>query len=212
MAMHILASRQGGQAERTVRQRLWAHSVKISAADETRGRLTCVIASEIDAPAGIKPIEWRLIFNRAVPDLESAVELIDVYRCRWEIETLFHVLKNGCRVEALQLDSQAKLELSLTLYLVVSRRIAHVVRLGRIPPDLLADLFFAEVEWTGAYVLNNKKQPKQPPPVRDVVHLIAKLGGFPGAQGRWRTRCEVTLARHGPAARFRPRGRAHAGS
>ena len=156
-------------------------------------RVTCVIASEIDAPAGIKPIEWRLVTNRSVPDLEATVELIDWYRCRWEIETLFHVLKNGCRVEALQLDSQAKLELALALYLVVSWRIAHVVRLGRIHPNLPADLFFAEVEWTGAYVLNKKKPPKQPPPVRDVVRLIAQLGGFlarkgdgePGVKSLW---------------------------
>jgi hypothetical protein len=188
----ILASRQG-QAERVVRQRLWAHSVEIPAPEGDRVRVTCVIASEIDAPADSKPIEWRLITNRTVSDLESAVELIDWYRCRWEIETLFHVLKNGCRVEALQLDSQAKLELALALYLVVSWRIAHVVRLGRIHPNLPADLFFAEVEWTGAYVLNKKKPPKHPPPVRDVVRLIAQLGGFlvrkgdgePGVKSLW---------------------------
>ena len=100
------------------------------------------------------------------------------------IETLFHVLKNGCRVEALQLDSLAKLQLALALYLVVSWRIAHLVRIGRIHPDLPADFFFAETEWTGACVLNEKKPPKQPPPVRDVVRLIAQPGGFLGRQGR----------------------------
>jgi hypothetical protein len=55
------------------------------------------------------------------------------------------------------------------------------------------NLFFAEVEWTGAYVLNKKKPPKQPPPVRDVVRLIAQLGGFlarkgdgePGVKSLW---------------------------
>jgi IS4 transposase len=39
-------------------------------------------------------------------DFTDAVELIDWYRCRWEI-------KNGCRVEVLQLGSVAKLELAL---------------------------------------------------------------------------------------------------
>ena len=83
-------------------------------------RVTCVIASEIDTPVGIKPIAWHLVTNRKALTLKSALELIDWYRCCWEIETLFHVLKNGRRVEALQLDSQAKLELALALYLVVS--------------------------------------------------------------------------------------------
>jgi hypothetical protein len=187
-----LAARQG-QAERTVRQRLWAHATDIPGEAGTRVRVTCVIAREIAAPTGVKPLEWRLLTNRPAPDLDAAVELIDWYRCRWEIETLFHVLKNGCRVEALQLGSVAKLELALALYLVVSWRVAHLVRLGRIHPNLPADLFFAETEWTGAYVLNKKKPPKQPPPVRDVVRLIAQLGGFlarkgdgePGVKSLW---------------------------
>jgi hypothetical protein len=34
----------------------------------------------------------------------------DWYRARWEIELFFHVLKNGCRVEALQLSSVERLE------------------------------------------------------------------------------------------------------
>jgi hypothetical protein len=183
-----LASRHG-QAARSVRQQLWVRTVDLPG---TAG-VTCVIAREVDAPAGVKPVEWRLLSNRPVPNLESAVALIDWYRCRWEIETLFHVLKNGCRVEALQLDSIAKLELALALYLVVSWRIAHLVRIGRIHPNLPADLFFAETEWTGAYVLNRKKPPKQPPSVRDVVRLIAQLGGFlarkgdgePGVKSLW---------------------------
>ena len=47
------------------------------------------------------------------------VELIEGYRSRWEIEMLFHVLKNGCRVEALQLALEA-IERALTLFRVGS--------------------------------------------------------------------------------------------
>lgn len=39
---------------------------------------------------------------------------------------LFHVVKNGCRGEALQLGNVAKLELALALYLVVSWRLARL--------------------------------------------------------------------------------------
>ena len=45
---------------------------------------------------------WRLLTNREISTLAEAIELIDWYRARWEIEIYFHVLKNGCRVEALQ--------------------------------------------------------------------------------------------------------------
>ena len=56
---------------------------------------TCIVAREVDPPAGAKPIEWRLLSNRAVDDLDAAAQLIDWYRARWEVELFFHVLKNG---------------------------------------------------------------------------------------------------------------------
>jgi IS4 transposase len=80
-------------------------SVEISDGKAGRITVTCVVAREIGAPKGVKPIEWRLLTNRLAPTLEHAVELIDRYRARWEIEIYFHVLKGGCEVEALQLSA-----------------------------------------------------------------------------------------------------------
>lgn len=187
-----LASRRG-QPERIVRQRLRAQATDLPASDGSRIHVTCLIATEIEAPAGCKPVEWRLLTNREVADLEAAIQLIDWYRCRWEIETLFHVLKNGCRVEALQLCSIAKLELALAVYLVVSWRLARLIRLGRLHPEWSAEWFFSKTEWTGAYVLNKKTPPAKTPTVREVVRLIAQLGGFlarkgdgePGVKSLW---------------------------
>jgi hypothetical protein len=76
---------------------------------------TCLVARELDAPMGVKPIEWRLLSNREASTLQEAVELIDWYRVRWEIEMLFNVLKNGCRVEGLQLGAIERLERALAL-------------------------------------------------------------------------------------------------
>jgi hypothetical protein len=89
-------------------------------------------------------------------------------------------LKNGCRVEALQLGSVAKLELALAVYLVVSWRLARLVKLGRTHPDLEASLLFTEAEWKGAYILAKKAIPKAVPSIREVVRQIAMLGGFLG--------------------------------
>jgi hypothetical protein len=54
---------------------------------------------------GIKPIQWRLLTNRCATTLEESTELIDWYRCRWEVEIVVDELKNGCKVEALQLSN-----------------------------------------------------------------------------------------------------------
>lgn len=97
-----LAARQA-QPARAVRQQVWAQRVTLPDAAGGVVSATCIVAREVDPPAGVKPIEWRLLSNREVDDLDAAAQLIDWYRARWEVELFFHVLKNGCRVEALQL-------------------------------------------------------------------------------------------------------------
>ena len=84
-------------------------------------------SSEIDAPPGVKPVCWRLLTNRVAGTLAEVTELIDWYRARWEIEMFFNVLKNGCLVESLQLASLEKIERALTLFMVVSWRIARLM-------------------------------------------------------------------------------------
>jgi hypothetical protein len=59
-----MAARPGVKA-RTVRQRLWLQHVELPASKGQCVAATCLVAREFDAPAGVKPIEWRLLTNRA---------------------------------------------------------------------------------------------------------------------------------------------------
>ena len=119
-----------GRKARPVEQALRAERIEL--ADRQGGTLevTCLIATEINAPAGSKPVCWRLLTNRAVPTLAAAVELLDWYRARWEIELFFLVLKEGCRVERLQLADTDRLQTALALYMVIAWRINRLMRLG----------------------------------------------------------------------------------
>lgn len=171
-----LPARPGVQA-RTVRQQLWARRVELPTGKGKFINATCIVAREYDAPAGVKPIEWRLLTNRSADTAAAAAELIDWYRARWEIEILFDVLKNACRVEALQLGTIERIERALALYLVVAWRIAHLMRLGRTCPDLDAALFFDADEIEAAYLLREKTPPAQPR-LNDVLRQIACVGGF----------------------------------
>ena len=89
--------------------------------------------------------------------------MIDWYRAHWEIELLFLVLKEDCRVEALQLSTMERIERALALFLVVAWRIARLMRLGRTLPDLDVALLLEPEEWQAAYSLAKKPLPKQPP-------------------------------------------------
>jgi len=195
-----MGSRHGVKA-RTVRQQLWVQRVDLPAGKGKTVVATSIVAREFDAPAGVKPIEWRLLTNRSAASLDDAIELIDWYRARWEIETLFNILKNACRVEALQLSAIERLERALALFMVVAWRIAHLMRLGRTCPDLDADLFFDPDEIRGAYLLTSVKQPAKPT-LNEVLRLIARLGGFlgrksdgePGVKTIWLGLKEVHVA------------------
>ncbi len=170
-----------GRKARQVQQQLYARRVTLS---ERQGgeavEATCVIAREVSAPDQGKPIEWRLLTNRAVETLEQAAELIEWYRARWEIEMLFGVFKQACRVEALQLGQIERLERALVLFLVISWRIDRLMRLGRNLPDLPAELLLEPEEWQAAYVLNKQSLPESPPRLNEAIRLIARLGGFLG--------------------------------
>jgi hypothetical protein len=192
-----------GIKERKVRQELWATSIELNAGKPGAVTVTCVIAREIDAPKGAKPVEWRLLTNRAAPTLENVIELIDWYRARWDIEMFFNVLKNGCRVQAMQLGSIEGIERALALYMIVAWRIAYLMRLGRTCPELDANLFFSEDEIQGAYLLTNTSPPNdRQPTLNEVLRLVARLGGFigrksdgePGVKTIWLGLQEVRVA------------------
>jgi hypothetical protein len=176
-------SPRAGRKGRTVRQYIQARRVDLPDGQGGRVSVSCVIAREVGAPVGVPPVEWRLLTNRDVTTFEGATELIDWYRARWEIELFFHVLKNGCRVEALQLATMDKLERALALFMVVAWRIARLMRLGRTCPDLEAELLFDRDEWQAAYHLMKKPLPQKPPRLNEVVRLVAMLGGFLGRKG-----------------------------
>jgi hypothetical protein len=182
---------RGGQKAREVRQEL--RSQRVTLPGRAGVTLTCVEAYEVGAPAGVKPVIWRLVTNREAGDAHALIELVDWYRARWEIEMFFNVLKNACRVEALQLSQMERVEKALALYMVVSWRIARLIRVGRTCPELDASLFFAADEIHGAHVLCKKARPKKPPTLNQMIRMVASLGGFlgrksdgePGAKTLW---------------------------
>jgi hypothetical protein len=172
-----------GRTARRVRQVLYAQSVRLADGRGGHVQATCVIAQEIDAPPGAKPIICRLLTNRTVTTLEDAAELIDWTRARWDIEVLFFTLKEGCRVEALQLGRIERIERALMLYLVIAWRIMQLMRLGRTLPDLDAELLLDPDEIKAAYILTKTPLPTGPARLNDVIRLIARLGGFLGRKG-----------------------------
>ena len=163
--------------------------------------VSCLIASEINTPQGCTSVVWRLLTNRSATTLQEALQLIEWYRARWEIEQFFFILKEGCKVEQLQLGDSQRLQTALALYMLIAWRINRLMRLGRNCPELPADVALDSQEWQAAYILNRKPVPKQVPPLNTVVRLIAQCGGFlarkgdgePGAKTLWQGMRDIAV-------------------
>jgi IS4 transposase len=172
-----------GRKARTVTQSVSVVRSVVRLPGNQTTTLTVVQAMEHDAPQGDKPVCWRLLTNRSVNDLAQASELIDWYRARWEVELYFHIVKTGCRVEQLQLETIERVERALALYLMVAWRIHYLMRLGRDYPDLDCEMMFDTDEWKAAYLLAKKKPPATPPTLNEVMRMVASAGGFMGRKG-----------------------------
>ncbi len=128
----------------------------IATKNQSLVEVTLVEAKEMAPPKGRQPLVWRLLTNRHVETAEQAETLIDWYRCRWEIDRFFDLLKSGCRVEKPQLGTRERIEKALSLYLIVAWRVMHLMRLGRTCPRLPAELIFDPLEWKAPYCLKRR--------------------------------------------------------
>lgn len=137
-------------------------------------------------PAGEEPIEWTILTTVPVHGLADAVRIVEAYAQRWKVERYHYVLKSGCGVEKLQLESAERIERALSLYNVVAWRLLCLTYLARVAPETPCTVVLDEDEWKALYVIGSKRAeplPKTVPSVRDAVRRIAMLGGFLGRKG-----------------------------
>ena len=93
-----------------------------------RVALGFVEVREVDPPAGVEPLLWRLATTLPVATLAEACEIIRLYRLRWRIEETFRTLKkDGLRLEETQVQGAAAVMNLAALGLAASVRIVQLV-------------------------------------------------------------------------------------
>jgi hypothetical protein len=173
-----------GRPARTVVQAVRTARVTLARRGGGTREVTAILAREEAPPAGEKPIEWRLLTNEPITALDEAVLRVAWYRRRWLVEIFFRIVKSGCRVEALQLATVERLERALAIYLVIAWRILYLMTLGRDCPHLPCEVAFAPEEWQAAWVVAKRQPPPEtPPPLGEMIRLVAGFGGFLGRKG-----------------------------
>ena len=137
---------------------------------------------ETDPPDGIKPLEWLLLTNVKVSTFSDALQRIDWYKQRWQIEVYFKVLKSGTKVERVRLETKERLLRYIALLSVIAWRLYWVTLLNRHAPDADCTHILEDHEWKALYYVTHKtpRLPEKIPMVSEAVLWIAKLGGFLG--------------------------------
>ena len=159
--------------------------------------VNAVLVREANPPEGEVPIEWILLTTLPISTVEEVAMIIRYYTVRWMIEIYFRTLKSGCRIEERRFETLDRMLACTAIRLIVAWRTLYVCRLGRSCPDMPCDLIFESSEWQSVWSVTHRGEPlpPKPPPLPQMVRLIARLGGYvdrpnradpPGVETVWK--------------------------
>ena len=159
-------------------------------------RVQVILVEEDHPPEGCTALKWLLLTTLPIETLEPALECVRWYASRWLIERYHFVLKSGCGLEQLQLQTADRLQRALATYSLVAWRLLWLTYLARRSPDLPCTLVLETHEWQAllATVHRTPTPPDSSPSLAQAVRWIAQLGGFlarkgdgdPGVKTLWR--------------------------
>lgn len=158
--------------------------------------ITAILVREDNPPAGMTHVEWLLLTNVSVASIEDALECVEWYCRRWQVEIFHKILKSGCQVEQRRLNHFDRLQPCIALFSIIAWRIHWMTWMLRAQPDAPCTTVLADGEWRALYTLATRTvaDPDNIPSVEQVILWIAQLGGFlrrkgdgaPGVTVIWR--------------------------
>ena len=94
------------------------------------------------------------------------------------------MLKSGCRVERLQLETPDRILPCLGLYLIIAWGVLYLTMMGRICPDVPCTVVFGDAEWKSVVAIESRNYPPDTPPsLAEMVNCIARQGSYVGRTG-----------------------------
>ena len=125
-----------------------------------------------------------MLTSLKVEDDLTAKKIIDYYVLRWIIERFHHILKQGRKVENLQIEGVEALKNAIVLQSWIALKVATLAYQARFTPDLplekKEDFTTEDYNMLAKYVKNKydkNVQLKEQPTWGDFTKLIAQIGG-----------------------------------
>ncbi len=151
---------------------------------------------EPQPPEGEEAIEWLLLTTLPVATLTQALQYLTWYTYRWRIERYHYILKSGCGIEELQLETAERLQRAVAVYSIVAWRLLWLTYQARQTPQAPCTVALTDSEWKALYATTHKTTavPDVHPNIHTATRWIAQLGGFlgrkhdgePGVKVLWR--------------------------
>lgn len=155
--------------------------------------LTLVEAREVDPPANVSPVHWRLLTTHRATTLADAQQITRLYRQRWTIEQLFRLMKTkGFNIEAVRVVEGGPFENLTAAALIAAIQVLQMVRerdgaAGRPLDDMLDPKDGPALEAicrTLEGKTDRQKNPHLPSSLAYATWVCARLGGWTGYYGK----------------------------
>jgi hypothetical protein len=144
---------------------------------------------EINPPAGVEPLHWRLLTTHEVPDIATAWRIVGWYKERWTIEQLWRLMKKqGLCVEDSQIETADRL---VKLTAIAAKAAVVTLQLMQARDGqggALASVAFDEDEIDALEALNTtregktqlQKNPHKRHSLAWATWIVGRLGGWDG--------------------------------
>jgi len=164
---------------------------------------------EPNPPLGAEAVEWILLTNVPVNNVDDAWQRVDWYKRRWILEEYHKTLKSGCSIEEMQFTTAAALQPAIALVSVVALGLMWLRQVSRTP----AAHTRPASEWFPRLMIRTLsrwrfQKPRDDLTAYEFCFALARLGGHqnrtrdhpPGLLVLWRGWTKLQLMTEGASA------------
>jgi hypothetical protein len=141
--------------------------------------VTAIHAYEIKAPENRERIDWKLLTDLPVDDLQAAVCQLERYGMRWKIEVFHKVLKSGCRAEQSHLRTAERLTNLFAIFCIIAWRVFWLTMNQREDKEASPALVFTATEQKVLdHFVKDSPSESRSFTLHYYLRKVAKLGGY----------------------------------
>lgn len=186
---------RGGRPARTAHLQMRSAQVTLRPPHRAQGprlkplTLEAVLVEEVDPPAGVEPLCWRLYTREEAATFAQARQVAQDYAQRPQIEVYHKAWKSGCRVQERRQQSPENLQRYGQVLAFIAARLVQLSQLAQAQPQASCEPLLGRVGWQCLWQSTQPPQrrlPRKAPNCQWAIHSLAKLGGFQDTKGTGR--------------------------